>query len=457
MPPEGRPGKRSHPPCAPVLHRSCRRRFRGACGAPCAGAASPEPGRQSRPQHDGMRCDLRSSSLRDAFSPAQCWVCRPSLAQPKADKETAAKSKPASKPSTRRTSSPTRRRSRGRSSRPPRRTLPRRPRPKRNRRRRAPQPQQPSRLPSPHRPRAAARRRAPRLRRPSTPPATTRPSPQVRDYALSGDDADRIREAVEAVSAGGMTKAKALRDQVRDAVGRKLIDWYIYRDRLWHRGGGARVPGREPGLARPRAADPARRGGPVRERRRPGRGQGLLRPVAAGHRGGPGGARRGAGRRQGRDDAPRRWPPSCGSNTTFPSRYEADIVKRIGSLLTEADHKRRLDRLLMSDSRWAERAQRARGHHPAHHRPAFGAREEEGRGAARRVPAHEELAPADRQAAAGGAGQGMGPRLPEGAGPAPPEQGRGGLEDPAGRAGADACRSGPTAGGRSGAPTPTRR
>jgi peptidoglycan lytic transglycosylase len=44
----------------------------------------------------------------------------------------------------------------------------------------------------------------------------------------------------------------------------------------------------------------------------------------------------------------------------IPAGQEAEILKRIGNLLTEADHKRRLDRLLFNDSRWAgERSERS--------------------------------------------------------------------------------------------------
>ena len=44
----------------------------------------------------------------------------------------------------------------------------------------------------------------------------------------------------------------------------------------------------------------------------------------------------------------------------LPAGQEAAFLKRLGSLLTEADHKRRLDRLLFNDSRWlGERNERA--------------------------------------------------------------------------------------------------
>ena len=68
----------------------------------------------------------------------------------------------------------------------------------------------------------------------------------------------------------------------------------------------------------------------------------------------------------------------------------------VGSLLTETDHKRRLDRLLLNDSRWDRRAQRTRRRHPPGHPTAVRARAEEGRGAPRRVPARQELRTAAR-------------------------------------------------------------
>ncbi len=57
---------------------------------------------------------------------------------------------------------------------------------------------------------------------------------------------------------------------------------------------------------------------------------------------------------------PRRSPSRRGWNSTSRPAQEPAFLKRVGALLTEADHKRRLDRLLLSDSRWAgERNERA--------------------------------------------------------------------------------------------------
>src|SRR5262249_5376617 len=46
----------------------------------------------------------------------------------------------------------------------------------------------------------------------------------------------------------------------------------------------------------------------------------------------------------------------------IPAGLEAAFLRRVGPLLSEADHKRRLDRLLFNDSRWqGERNERAAG------------------------------------------------------------------------------------------------
>src|SRR6185436_12762124 len=83
MPPEGRPGKRSHPPVhgdAPVM----RRLFRGVCGASCDCAASPWSRRlRARTRWDTMRPQLKLI--------AGCILTAilglgPALAQPNADK-----------------------------------------------------------------------------------------------------------------------------------------------------------------------------------------------------------------------------------------------------------------------------------------------------------------------------------------------------------------------------------
>jgi peptidoglycan lytic transglycosylase len=203
--------------------------------------------------------------------------------------------------------------------------------------------------------------------------ATPRPSPQevehtarydaaiaqVRNYALSGADGDRIREAVEAVAAGGTTKAKALRDQVRDPIGRKLIDWYIYRS-----GYGTAAEVRAFLAENPAWPDRAllvRRAEEdlFESDARPAEVKAFFAqspPAAA-----VGLAALAAALAADKDEmSAKALAAKLWAEYDIPSRYEADIVKRLGGLLTETDHKRRLDRLLMSDSRWAnERNERA--------------------------------------------------------------------------------------------------
>jgi soluble lytic murein transglycosylase len=181
----------------------------------------------------------------------------------------------------------------------------------------------------------------------------------VRDHALSAEDASRIREAMEAVGAGNPARAKVLRTQVRDPAGAKLIDWYAYRS-----GYGTAEEIRAFVLANPtwpdsgtltqRAeealfesdADPAQVKAFFAETP-PATAVGLAAlaaALAADH-----------DMATAKALAAKLWV-----ERDIPSGQEAAILKRIGGLLTEDDHKRRLDRLLMSDSRWAsERKQQA--------------------------------------------------------------------------------------------------
>jgi soluble lytic murein transglycosylase len=182
---------------------------------------------------------------------------------------------------------------------------------------------------------------------------------QVRGHALSGADADRIREAVEAASGGGVTRAKALRDQVQDPIGRKIVDWYIYRSGY---GTSAEVraflaenpswPDRALLARRAEESLFESEAGPAEVKAffaqsPPATAVGLAALAAA--------------LAADRDEmSAKALAAKLWAEYDIPARYEADIVKRLGGLLTEADHRRRLDRLLMNDSRWAdERNERA--------------------------------------------------------------------------------------------------
>jgi soluble lytic murein transglycosylase len=181
----------------------------------------------------------------------------------------------------------------------------------------------------------------------------------VRDHALSGEDAGRIREAFEAIGAGGPTKAKALRDQVGDPAGRKLIDWYLYRS-----GYGSATEIRsfltanpawpDRGLLTRRAEEDLFDSGATPAQVKAFFAQSP--PTTA-----VGLAALAAALSADKDEAnAKALAAKLWVELDIPADREADVLKRIGGLLTEADHKRRLDRQLMNDSRWAgERSARA--------------------------------------------------------------------------------------------------
>ena len=310
-------------------------------------------------------------------------------------------------------------------------------------------------------PRPSRRRAAPAARgEPSTSRATTRPSPRCATLPCRGEDAaqpargDRGRRRRQARRRPGRCATRSA-----DPAARKLVDWYLYRGGY---GTAAEIRAfldANPGLARPRACSPS---APRRRcsTARPARARSRRSSPTASRATAVGLAALASAHLADKDEArakalaAKAWTEHdiCRPAWSRPS------CKRVGSLLTEADHKRRLDRLLLNDSRWTgERNERAAVIRRVHRRCCRSRREEEGGSAACRVPARQELrsscSPSCRPHGAGR----LGPRRAEGAGAAPAEEGRGGLEDPAGRARGDRRSSSPTAGGRSGAPTPMRR
>jgi soluble lytic murein transglycosylase len=181
----------------------------------------------------------------------------------------------------------------------------------------------------------------------------------ARDHKLSDADADRIRDAVSAIASGSLTKGKALRDQITDGAGRKLIDWYL------HRGGYGTAneiraflvanpvwPDRQLLTQRAEQALFYSDAGPAEVKgffadTPPTTGVGLAALAAA--------------LAADKDEAAaKRAAAKAWVELEIPAVHESDVLERIGKLLTEADHKRRLDRLLLGESRWAsERKERA--------------------------------------------------------------------------------------------------
>jgi soluble lytic murein transglycosylase len=181
----------------------------------------------------------------------------------------------------------------------------------------------------------------------------------TRNHPLGAEDGARIRDAVSAVAGGNLARGKALRDQVGDPAGRKLIDWYLYRGGY---GTAAEVraflaanpawPDR--GLLTQRAEEALFRSGTSPRDVKaffadtpPATGVGLAALAAA--------------LATEKDEAAAKaLAAKAWVEFDIPAAHEAEVIEKIGGLLTEADHNRRLDRLLLSDSRWAsERQERA--------------------------------------------------------------------------------------------------
>lgn len=202
---------------------------------------------------------------------------------------------------------------------------------------------------------------------------TPRPSPEevqhttrydaaiaaTRNRPVSTEDVGRIRDAVKAIAEADLAKGKALRDQITDPAGRKLIDWYLYRG-----GYGTAAEIRAFMLANPAWPD--------RERLNQRAEEALLNSNASPRdikaffaetppATGVGMAALASALAAEKDEAAARvLAAKAWAEYAIPAIQEPNFLKKVGSLLTENDHKRRLDRLLLNDSRWAgERNERA--------------------------------------------------------------------------------------------------
>lgn len=206
-------------------------------------------------------------------------------------------------------------------------------------------------------------------------PKPANPSKSERDYmarldraiapavapGLGKDDGDKVREAMKALAAqgGDVAKAEAIKAQISDPVARKLVDWYRLRR----------------GLAKPaeiRAfldANPSwadrisltqrmeetlfTQGGTSTDikgyfaGRNPSTGVGYAALASA-------------FLAEGNTDEARRLAAKAWRDKLIPANLEPGFLQRFGHLLSAADHKWRLDKLLMEDIRWKpERQTRA--------------------------------------------------------------------------------------------------
>jgi len=181
----------------------------------------------------------------------------------------------------------------------------------------------------------------------------------ARDHALSSADAASLREAMSAGGSGKLAEAKAIRDRIGDPAARKLVDWFVYR-------GGYGTASEIRAFLEANPAWPER--GLLTKRAE----EALFNANA-----GAGEVRAFFGSNQPqtaigyaalataflaeKDDAKARaLAQKAWIDLDVPASLEPAFLRRMNGLLTEADHKRRLDRLLSNDSRWTgERNDRA--------------------------------------------------------------------------------------------------
>ncbi len=180
-------------------------------------------------------------------------------------------------------------------------------------------------------------------------------------YSLSAGDSQALRDAVKALSSGGgdVEKANALKADIKDATARKLVDWIRLRKGL-----GTPAEYRAFLDANPAWADRTTltqkleealfvQGGSSGEirsyfvEREPVNGVGYAALASA-------------YLAEDNTNEARRLAAKAWREKMIPANLEGGFLTRFGSLLTAADHKWRLDRLLMDDIRWqGEKSARA--------------------------------------------------------------------------------------------------
>jgi len=181
----------------------------------------------------------------------------------------------------------------------------------------------------------------------------------LEDYPVSTADGERLRDAFKALVAGDADKANAAAAAMSDPIARKLVHWYRLR-----RGLGTPVEIKAFLAANPAWGDRTTlqqqleealfvQGGSSAEiksyftSRKPQTGAGLAALASA-------------ELAEGNRDAARRLAVQAWREKTLPANLEVGFLGRFGPLLTQADHKWRLDELLMDDVRWGgQKAARA--------------------------------------------------------------------------------------------------
>jgi peptidoglycan lytic transglycosylase len=182
----------------------------------------------------------------------------------------------------------------------------------------------------------------------------------LRNLTIGEGDGALLREAIANGANGKLAEAKALRDRIGDSAARKLIDWFIFRA-----GYGTATEIRafleanpawpDRNLLAQRAEEALFMSATVSARD--------IKAFFANAdpRTGVGFAALAAAHLADKDnDRARALAVKAWTEYDIPASLEPAFLKRLGPLLRETDHKRRLDRLLLNDSRWTnERNERA--------------------------------------------------------------------------------------------------
>lgn len=176
------------------------------------------------------------------------------------------------------------------------------------------------------------------------------------DYDISKGDIDALKTAIGALAKDDVREANTLREQISDPTARKLVDWFRLRHGL-----GAASEYRDFLAANPAWASPNlltekrdevlfTQGGNSADIKSyfahsaPTSGAGYA-ALASAHLA------------EGNKDEARRLAVHAWRNHDFSKSLEKGFLERFGSMLTRADHKWRLDRLLISDARWKSQKQ----------------------------------------------------------------------------------------------------
>ena len=181
----------------------------------------------------------------------------------------------------------------------------------------------------------------------------------IRNYQLSDSDAAAVREAIQAVSKQQGSAVAAIRARIEDAAAQKLVDWYKLRNGLGSAQDYKSFLAQNP--AWPDRATLTQRmdeavfvqGGSVAavtgyfKDGKPQTGMGMA-ALASAHLGAGDSAKA-------KTLAAKAW-----REENIPANFEGRFLQRLGHLLSAADHKWKLDRLIIDDVRWqGDRKERA--------------------------------------------------------------------------------------------------